>query len=292
MTAWVVGAGAATPQTIGPPRDRLEARARMSMAPSALLAAQAVRRAIDQAGWNEATRAAAACFLGVGGSGGDPDQLDRMLRASLDDGEFSAERQYQRGIRACSPLFTFQLMNNFTLCHGAILEGLGGPSGVYISRGAGTLEALREAVAVLGDGEAQVALAGGADAPSHPVCSAEMASAGRRPRDGAAVVALSRRPGPVPVQMDALDGALSGPTPDAVHLTAATTAGGAQLAREIVARRWPAPVIDSDGDGMAAGPALGWVAAWGLVGPHCARVAALSIDAEGRLTQVHLVHRT
>jgi hypothetical protein len=86
-------------------------------------------------------------------------------------------------------------MNNFTMCHGAILEGLGGPNGALFSRGAGTVAAIAEAAYAVSSGECPVAITGGADVATHPVTLAELARDGRiarglLPADGAALLAL------------------------------------------------------------------------------------------------------
>ena len=110
----------------------------------------------------------------------------------------SLEKLGERGIAACNPLFTFQTLNNFSLCHGAILEGLGGPNGAFFSRGAGTVTALAEAVHSLLEGDCDRAVAGGADTALHPITWAELvrdgfANRGLMPGEGAAVLALCRR---------------------------------------------------------------------------------------------------
>ncbi len=119
-----------------------------------------------------------------------------MLRESVADGAFQLDRFGDAGLRAANPLFAFQLMNNFTLCHGAILAGLGGPNAAFFSRGAGTVRALREAAFAIAEADAPAVLAGGADSALHPVTAWELARGGTqaRPSEAAAVVALSARP--------------------------------------------------------------------------------------------------
>jgi len=114
-------------------------------------------------------------FLGVGASGGSLDDVIALLAESIAGGGFSLARFGDRGLGACNPLLAFQLMNNFTLCHGAILEGLGGPNAALFSRGAGTTAALIEAVHAIADQDCAHAIAGGADSALHPVTLAELA---------------------------------------------------------------------------------------------------------------------
>lgn len=174
--------------TLPKPGSRAEARARNQMSRSAILAAIALGRAIEDAGVSDVRHA--AYYLGVGASGGAVDQLEAMLGASRgDDGRFDVRRFSTDGLRACNPMFAFQLMNNFTLCHGAILHGIGGPNGAIFSTGAGTAEALLEAQYALEHPECNVAFAGGADSAIHPVTRSELA-ASTTPSEAAAIVVL------------------------------------------------------------------------------------------------------
>ena len=167
-------------------------RARKMMSRSAYLAARCLADLLPAIA---ADRATIAYYLGVGGSAGSLDDVTRLLDASIGDGAFSLPAFGDRGLAACNPLLAFQLMNNFTMCHGAILEGLGGPNGAIFSRGAGTIAALAEAVHAVRAGEATCAITGGADVATHPVTLAELARDGHLPRglvpaDGAALLAL------------------------------------------------------------------------------------------------------
>jgi len=154
---------------ISPADDAGDARARKAMSRPARLAAIALRRALADAAWSAAERESAGFFLGVGASGGPIGEMVAMLRASLDEhSRVSPARLGAEGLLASNPLFTFHVLNNFTLCHGAILEGVQGPNAALFSRGGGTVEALQEAVAALAGGDCDRALAGGADTALHP----------------------------------------------------------------------------------------------------------------------------
>ena len=98
-----------------------------------------------------------------------------LLDESIEGGAFSLARFGEHGLGACNPLLAFQLMNNFTMCHGAILEGVGGPNGALFSRGAGTTAALIQAVHAIRQEDCDHAVAGGADSATHPVTRAELA---------------------------------------------------------------------------------------------------------------------
>jgi hypothetical protein len=206
-----------------------DARQRKMMSRAARLAAAAMRAALDDARWPREERGGIGAFCGVGASGGEMDELQALIEG---------------GLGAVNPLLAFRLMNNFTLCHGTIAAGLGGPSGAYFSRGPGTVGALRAAVRALEDGDCTRALAGGADSALHPVTQAELLREGRHGQgddwaEGAAMIALS------------------------------TSAEGALA----VLDRGPAE-ISLDGrlaDSLAATPALAWAAALDLVTSGAAR---------------------
>lgn len=168
-------------------------RARKMMSRGAYLAARCLADLVKALG--DTDRTAIAYHLGVGSSAGSLDDVTPLLDAAIVDGAFSLLAFGGRGLAACNPLLAFQLMNNFTLCHGAILEGIGGPNGAIFSRGAGTVAALAEAVHAVRTGECTYAITGGADVATHPVTLAELTrdghiARGMIPADGAALLAL------------------------------------------------------------------------------------------------------
>jgi 3-oxoacyl-(acyl-carrier-protein) synthase len=170
-------------------------RARKMMSRSAYLAALALADLMRALDVSAETRGSIGYFLGVGGSAGSLDDVTALLDASIIDDRFSLPAFGDRGLAACNPLLAFQLMNNFTMCHGAILENLGGPNGALFSRGAGTIAALEEARYAVASGECPLAIAGGADVGTHAVTLAELARDGHLaarmvPADAAALLAL------------------------------------------------------------------------------------------------------
>ncbi len=117
------------------------------------------------------------------------------MAASAPDGQFDPEALASRGLQLLNPLYAFQLMNNFALCHAAIACGLQGPNGAYFSRGSGTVHAVRAAAAAVAEGLCPLALAGGADSALHPVTRAELARDGEASEplgEGAAWLVLGR----------------------------------------------------------------------------------------------------
>jgi hypothetical protein len=287
----------------------VDARACKLMSYPARLNAVALRQVLHDTGW-ENGRDEIAFYLGVGASGGSVAELTEMLRASIDEQIFSLERFGTAGLAACNPLFAFQLMNNFTLCHGAILHGIGGPNSAFYSRGNGTVAALSEAMHLVASGECERVLAGGADSALHPVtwaqlCREGFVDEGFIPGEGAGLLALSRES----------DKALAELSQCEFHSTAKLRSGAATLVSDIIQNfkptvddlvllsAWGVPsrerllqackvsgvnnVIDVAaclGDALAAAPALAWVAALDLlVAGKAPRVLVLNAGIDGGL---------
>lgn len=161
-------------------------KTRRMMSRGALLAAMAMRRALTPcpAGLDPIQTAA---FLAVGASAGSMPDLLRILAASTEDGQLSLDRFAHKGVAACNPLLAFQLMNNFTLCHGAIREGLQGPNGAFYG---GATAALAAAIQALE--EAPFALVGAADSALHPVALHTRAPDAPPPGEAAVILLLAR----------------------------------------------------------------------------------------------------
>ncbi len=291
-------------------------RVRKMMSRGAYLAARCLSDLLARSGWSTG-REHTGYFLGVGASGGALDDVTALLEASITDGAFSLPRFGDRGLAACNPLLAFQLMNNFTMCHGAILEGLGGPNGALFSRGAGTIAALEEAVCAVASGDCDRAIAGGADAATHPVTIAELDRDGflRRglvPADGAALLALAEATGDEDIAIDGCAHA-SGrdrPVPEALEDAwerasegGARDAGPVDGADVVVIAPWGPPagdalrsfgarlvpradVIDTTalGETLAASPALALAVAHDALRGRASRrravVLALGVDGD------------
>ena len=182
------------------PEIDVDARARKLMSYPARLAAVALHQLLHSTGWDATRRQVCGFYLGVGASGANMPEINAMLAASMLDQQFDLARFGQHGLAACNPLFAFQLMNNFTMCHGAILEGMGGPNSALFSRGNGTVAALAEAHWLLASGQADDAIAGGADSALHPATWAQLqrdgyTEQGLLPGEGAALLALTNQSG-------------------------------------------------------------------------------------------------
>lgn len=286
-------------------------RARKMMSRSAYLAARCLAdllASLDGAAAWTAPRADIGYFLGVGASGGSLDDVTALLAASIGDDGFSLARFGDRGLAACNPLLAFQLMNNFTMCHGAILEELGGPNSAVFSRGAGTIAALAEAVAAVRGGACACAVAGGADEATHPVTVAELGrdgllARGLHPADGAGLVALAAATGADDVVVlgcahasgrdrgiaDAFDDALAraGATELAAIDRVVIAPWGppaADALRSFVAARFPAATILETsllGEALAATAALAVVTAADALRDAVGRIAVLTLGVDG-----------
>jgi len=178
-------------------------------------------------------------------------------------------------------------MNNFTLCHGAILESVGGPNGALFSRGAGTVAAIAEAVHAIASGECARAITGGADAPTHPATLAELAregfvARGLRVSDGAGLLALARcaiasgRGRPIHEALDEITRGL-----DRIDLVVVAPWGPpADDALRSFATRYAAPVVATDTECLAATAALAVIAAAARLDRGRALVLTLGIDGD------------
>lgn len=306
--------------------------ARKMMSRGAYLAAAALAELMRDLGWSAEQREGAGYYLGVGASGGSLDDVTALLDASIVDGGFSTVAFGEHGLAACNPLLAFQLMNNFTLAHGAIFEGLGGPNGALFSRGSGTTAALIEAVHAIASGDCDRALAGGADSAIHPVTLAELAREGFTARgleaaEGAGLLALvdaaqlaSEHAGsdaidPAPRSLDVAwhpnpmlvtgcaiasgrGSDLGATIADAVARAIGASTSSATDVDVVVIAAWGPPAVDVSrswarghapqarivdsaalGATLAAGPALGWIAALDLLAPGSAARRVLVIDA-------------
>ena len=302
------------PAEPAPDRSPL-ARARKMMSRGAYLAASCLGELVRGLAGRPA---ACGYFLGVGASGGSLDDVIALLRESFADGVFSLERFGDRGLAACNPLLAFQLMNNFTLCHGAILEAIGGPNGALFSRGAGTTAALIEAVQAIVDDDCACAIAGGADSAIHPVTRAELArdrfvARGLVPAEGAGLVALELETtdaspigfvdgcaiasGHGRALCDATSEATERATLDVAGVDLIVTAAwgppaAVELERWATAHVPAARVVDATarlGDALAASPALAWIAALDLlVAGRAERALVLNAGTDGDVGAVAL----
>jgi 3-oxoacyl-(acyl-carrier-protein) synthase len=277
-------------------QDAGSPRSRKLMSRAARFAAIAMREALVSAGFRE-QRAGIGAWMGVGASGIAMEDVPAIVSASFEDGAFSVQRLGDKGLLACNPLFTFQTLNNFSLCHGAILEGLQGPNGAFFSRGSGTALALAEGAHAVLSGDCDRAIAGGADTAVHPLTWAELqrdgySSRGLVPGEGAAVVALSRDASSAIAHLEswiATDAEHLEALPASAHLAVLAPWGAPPRAflEDLARSRFPrTTVVDVSlalGDSLAAAPALAWLVALDLLQPG-QRAIVLTAGIDGDLT--------
>lgn len=263
----------------GPPKQR------KLMSRPAMLAAVAARRCLAQTAWP--TLDEVGYYLGVGAAGGCVDDLRAIAAVSIHNHQLSLQRLASDGFRAANPLSTFQSLNNFTMCHSAIIEGITGPNAALFSRGAGTVNALSMACAAIADGTCSRALAGGADSTVHPIVWAKLA--GEQwdvdPCEGAAIVALSYDATRPLGWLDSFAfsdvsdlGALPAVLPNVdVYILAAASQ---HEALHQLASRHASRVVDRGRRFCAASPASALVAALAL---DAERIGVLSLGFDGQL---------
>ena len=286
----------------GEPRIEISARTRKMMSRGAYLAACCLGAVVREVGWTACGDV--GCFLGVGASGGSLDDVTALLAASIVDGAFSLARFGDRGLAACNPLLAFQLMNNFTLAHAAIQDGLGGPNSALFSRGAGTTAALVEAIHAIERGDCSRAIAGGADSALHPVTRSELVrdgfvARGLVPAEGAAMVALAPAGSSRALAIvehaaiangddrplgDAIAEAVPSCDPDAVVIVPWGPEAGAALREQAKTAR----VVEVHGDALAAAQAIGWTVALDAIAAGAARVLVLGAGTDGDVGAVVL----
>ena len=303
------------------PADAGDSRQHKLMARAARLAAVAVKPALLDAGI-AMPRDNVGFFLGVGASGGAMSDLLSVLRASLEADRVSLAKLGDKGLSATNPVGTFQLLNNFTLCHSSIIEGTTGANGAFFSRGGGTVFALMEAIMELEEGACDWVIAGGADSALHPVTWAELVREGYAERgivlgEGAAVLVLAADAddpiafiegcslhwagGPGAREAPLLEGlkshlkAEAERSADSVDLVMlAPWGGGARdalhsLVEALFPRADALDVTSQFGDSLAASPAIAWAAALdGIASGNARRALVLSAGIDGQVGSVLL----
>jgi len=286
-----------------------DARGRRLMSRASVLAAAALRAALEDAGWRDG-RETTGLYLGLGAAGGPLEELRAMMRESVVEGRLSLSAFATRGLAAANPLFAFHLLDNFSLCHGAILEGLCGPNAAFFSRGGGTVTALIEGLQALCEGDCSRALAGGADTALYPGTWMELkregwAAAGLVPGEGAAWLALETSAGRplaridrcllVPPRLAGMGSALAEVRPlVAAGVDAVVISPWGAPSRDAL-EEWGrvdvagASVVDASrlfGEALAASAALGWALALDLVARGASCVLALVAGIDGELGAV------
>ena len=89
------------------------------------------------------------------------DLLPAVVKSLGQSGDLDYDRFFSAGYREIYPLWPLGMLNNVAFCQAAIHFGLRGENAVFTAHGDAGIKAVAEAVKVLGEGKAKVALAGG-----------------------------------------------------------------------------------------------------------------------------------
>ena len=89
------------------------------------------------------------------------DLLSSVLKSLSHNGDLDYDRFFSTGYQEIYPLWPLGMLNNVAFCQAAIHFGLQGENCVFSPHGDAGIQAVAEAVKVLGEGKAKVALAGG-----------------------------------------------------------------------------------------------------------------------------------
>lgn len=125
---------------------------------ASLLALAAARQAVEDAGLRPADLEEEMTGVFIGSAAGGFQQLLEQHQVLL-----------ERGPRRVSPFFIQNMLADSPAGHVAIALGLRGPNMAVVSACATGTQAIGEAVHVIERGDAEVMLAGGTEAPIHPV---------------------------------------------------------------------------------------------------------------------------
>jgi 3-oxoacyl-[acyl-carrier-protein] synthase II len=125
---------------------------------ASLLALAAARQAVEDAGLRPADLEEETTGVFIGSAAGGFQQLLEQHQVLL-----------ERGPRRVSPFFIQNMLADSPAGHVAIALGLRGPNMAVVSACATGTQAIGEAVHVIERGDAEVMLAGGTEAPIHPV---------------------------------------------------------------------------------------------------------------------------
>jgi 3-oxoacyl-[acyl-carrier-protein] synthase II len=91
-------------------------------------------------------------------------EIAPAVAASTTDGEFDLRKWGRQGLELLTPLWLLKYLPNMLACHVGIIHDLQGPSNTITCGEAGAHLALGEAAQVIARGDADVAVAGGAEA--------------------------------------------------------------------------------------------------------------------------------
>jgi 3-oxoacyl-[acyl-carrier-protein] synthase II len=110
-----------------------------------------------------------AINLGAGLISCDLEELSPAVAASLIEGRFDIRKWGAEGIQLVTPLWLLKYLPNMLACHIGIIHDIQGPSNTITCAEAGGHLAIIEAARIIARRDAEIALAGGAEAKVNPI---------------------------------------------------------------------------------------------------------------------------
>ncbi len=110
-----------------------------------------------------------AINLGAGLISCDMVELAPAVAASITDGQFDIRKWGKSGLELVTPLWLLKYLPNMLACHVGIIHDIQGPSNSITCAEASSHLAIAEATQVIARGNADYALAGGAEAKVNPI---------------------------------------------------------------------------------------------------------------------------
>jgi 3-oxoacyl-[acyl-carrier-protein] synthase II len=149
----------------------------------AFVAAGLVTRGIDPDAVNvEPERM--AINLGAGLISCDLVELAPAVAASVTDGRFDIHKWGTVGLDLVTPLWLLKYLPNMLACHVGIIHDIQGPSNTITCAEASAHIAIAEAAEIIARGDADIALAGGAEAKVNPIVMARQCLTRRATTEG------------------------------------------------------------------------------------------------------------
>lgn len=127
-----------------------------------------ITKAIDEQKIN-VTPQRMAINIGAGLISCDPCELAPAVAKSLSDGKFDIKKWGKEGLDLVTPLWLLKYLPNMLACHVGIIHDVQGPSNTITCAEVSGHIAIAEATEVIGRGNSDIAIAGGAEAKVNPV---------------------------------------------------------------------------------------------------------------------------
>ena len=109
------------------------------------------------------------CNIGAGLICADLDELGQAISTSVVDGRFDLKTRGAGGMDNLTPLWLLKYLPNMLACHVTIIHGIEGPSNNITCGGASSHLAALESARWIARGEADLAVAGGAESKLNPM---------------------------------------------------------------------------------------------------------------------------